>query len=145
MGSDVALPMAQKHRLRASTVTYEFIWVDSPIGKLKLVAKGDALAGVLWENERKKRVVLEPLSESRGSAVLAQAAQQLDDYFAGRRTRFDLKLDFKGTSFQQIAERPSARLMLSVLKFGRTVMCIGNTENSNEQTQIAHLPWGGIE
>lgn len=30
-------------------MAYEFMWVDAPAGKLRLVAKGDALAARWWE------------------------------------------------------------------------------------------------
>ncbi|MYM31285.1 methylated-DNA--[protein]-cysteine S-methyltransferase [Duganella sp. CY15W] len=80
---------------------YDYMWVASPVGKLQLVAKGDALAAILWENERPNRVRLEPMIENRSSAVLAKVAGQLAEYFAGQRSRFEVKLDFKGTDFQQ--------------------------------------------
>ncbi|SFB78113.1 methylated-DNA-[protein]-cysteine S-methyltransferase [Parapedobacter composti] len=34
-------------------------------------------------------------------AALAVAAEQLQEYFAGERTTFQLRLDFRGTAFQQ--------------------------------------------
>jgi methylated-DNA-[protein]-cysteine S-methyltransferase len=82
-------------------MSYEYLWIDSPVGKLQLVAKGDALAAILWEVERSGRVKLEPWTENRNHPVLMQAAQQLAEYFAGQRKRFDLPLDFKGTEFQK--------------------------------------------
>ncbi len=82
-------------------MSYEYMWVDSPIGRLRLVAKGDALAGILWEVERAKRVDFTPWSENTESAVLQETAEQLQQYFAGKRDRFDVKLDFKGTEFQK--------------------------------------------
>ena len=33
--------------------------------------------------------------------MLAEAERQLAEYFAGRRTKFSLKLDFAGTAFQR--------------------------------------------
>ncbi|SHN41836.1 methylated-DNA-[protein]-cysteine S-methyltransferase [Duganella sacchari] len=80
---------------------YDYMWAASPVGKLQLVAKGDVLAAILWENERPNRVRLEPMIENRSSAVLAKVAEQLAEYFAGQRSRFEVKLDFKGTDFQQ--------------------------------------------
>ena len=82
-------------------IVYEYRWVDSPVGKLCLVAKGDALAAILWQADRPGRVTLEPRVENRDSAVLAKVAGQLDQYFAGRLSRFDVPLDFKGTAFQK--------------------------------------------
>jgi len=38
----------------------------------------------------------------KGNALMGRAAQQLNEYFAGKRTHFDLPLDLgSGTAFQQ--------------------------------------------
>ncbi len=79
--------------------TYRFI--DSPVGQLKLIAKGPRLAAVLWENDRPNRVLLGPMSEDAGSDILDRTERQLGEYFAGRLQRFDLELEFHGTAFQQ--------------------------------------------
>ncbi|MRW93274.1 methylated-DNA--[protein]-cysteine S-methyltransferase [Duganella sp. FT80W] len=82
-------------------MAYECMWVDSPVGKLRLVAKGDALAAILWEVDRPDRVKLAPLVDNPDNVVLNQVAQQLSEYFTGRRSGFNVKLDFKGTEFQR--------------------------------------------
>jgi methylated-DNA-[protein]-cysteine S-methyltransferase len=79
----------------------EYLWMDSPVCKLRLVAKGDALVGILWETERADRVRLDPMVENPANLVLKQAAQELAEYFDGKRERFDVKLDFTGTEFQK--------------------------------------------
>lgn len=48
-------------------MSYEYMWMDSPIGKLRLVANKNGLAGNLWEIER---VNLEPLFENMENAIL---------------------------------------------------------------------------
>lgn len=73
----------------------------SPVGVLTLAASGQGLAAVLWEKDDPARVRLGPRAEASGHPVLEAAARQLDDYFAGRRQRFDLPLDFRGTDFQK--------------------------------------------
>ncbi len=35
--------------------------------------------------------------------ILAETKRQLDEYFSGQRTRFDLPLSFRGTTFQKAA------------------------------------------
>ena len=76
-------------------------WVDSPIGRLKLVATDDGLTGILWEQERPGRVRLSALAEDPSHAVLVEAERQLSEYFHGRRQTFTLTLDFAGTAFQR--------------------------------------------
>jgi methylated-DNA-[protein]-cysteine S-methyltransferase len=73
----------------------------SPVGTLTLVATDDGLAAVLWENDPPGRVRLDLVAEENGHPVLVEAERQLNEYFAGRRTRFELKLDLSGTAFQK--------------------------------------------
>ncbi|EJM97069.1 methylated-DNA--[protein]-cysteine S-methyltransferase [Herbaspirillum sp. YR522] len=75
--------------------------IASPVGQLTLVARGDALCAVLWQDDRATRVPLGTLLDDPQRPVLLLAQRQLDDYFAGRRTAFDLPLDFAGTDFQK--------------------------------------------
>jgi len=82
-------------------MSYTFITLPSPVGELKLVANGARLAAILWENDKPGRVRLGPMTEAPDNPLLQQAAQQLEEYFAGRRDRFDLELDFVGTEFQK--------------------------------------------
>lgn len=81
------------------TFTYRFI--DSPVGQLKLIARGPRLAAVLWEKDRPNRVLLGAMSEDDGSDILDRTELQLAEYFAGQRQRFELELEFHGTDFQQ--------------------------------------------
>jgi methylated-DNA-[protein]-cysteine S-methyltransferase len=74
--------------------------MKSPVGQLQLVASDDGLAGVLWGKEDVDRVRLNIIGEDRKHPVLLEAERQLDEYFAGRRRKFTLKLDFAGTEFQ---------------------------------------------
>jgi len=82
-------------------MSYAYKTMDSPVGQLKLVARGAKLAAILWENDRPDRVRLGPMHEDPQCPVLLQAEQQLAEYFAGRRDRFELPLDFVGTAFQK--------------------------------------------
>ena len=93
--------------------TYRFI--DSPVGPLKLVAKGEALAAILWENDRPNRVLLGAMSEDLDSDLLGRTEQQLTEYFTGTRRCFDLPLDFHGTAFQK-----SVWQALLAIPFGET-------------------------
>jgi methylated-DNA-[protein]-cysteine S-methyltransferase len=78
-----------------------YTWVDSPVGRLKLVASDNGLAAILWEKEQPRRVRIDAQSEDAGHPVLVEAACQLNEYFGGWREAFALKLDFAGTPFQR--------------------------------------------
>ncbi len=74
--------------------------IASPVGELTLTATDEALTGVWFETSRH----VPPLQEVErrpGGEVLRETRRQLDEYFAGARTEFDLPLEFTGTPFQQ--------------------------------------------
>jgi methylated-DNA-[protein]-cysteine S-methyltransferase len=80
---------------------FVFKTVDSPVGKLKLVASDQGLAAVLWENDRVGRVRLGDLAEDEAHPILVETERQLKEYFAGKRKQFSVGLDIRGTSFQR--------------------------------------------
>ncbi|MFK3775129.1 methylated-DNA--[protein]-cysteine S-methyltransferase [Pseudomonas sp. NPDC089406] len=78
-----------------------FTLMQSPVGVLTLVARGDSLAAVLWEHERENRVRLGELHRDDDHPTLRDTARQLGEYFVGERRQFELALDFVGTEFQR--------------------------------------------
>lgn len=74
--------------------------MTSPVGELILVASDAGLAGILWPGDNPRRVSLNVVATNAGHPVLVDTEHQLKEYFAGKRTRFDLPLDFVGSVFQ---------------------------------------------
>jgi methylated-DNA-[protein]-cysteine S-methyltransferase len=74
--------------------------VDTPVGPLLLAATERGLVRVAYTREDHDRV-LDQLATSisprvlRAPARLEGAAREIEEYFAGRRSRFDLPLDFR--------------------------------------------------
>ena len=81
------------------SLVYKF--VETPVGKLKLVASDKGLTAILWENDSPRRVPLIDLVHGDKHPVLVQVEDQLKEYFAGSRRAFDIPLDMRGTSFQK--------------------------------------------
>jgi methylated-DNA-[protein]-cysteine S-methyltransferase len=79
----------------------QFERIASPLGTMLIVAEGDALAGVYFEGQRWQREVGADWHASATHPVLRATRSQLDEYFAGRRVRFDLPLAVRGTPFQR--------------------------------------------
>lgn len=65
--------------------------ISSPIGNLVIEEQDGVITALRWSNER----------ASNGSPLLAEAAQQLDAYFAGALSDFDLPLRPAGTDFER--------------------------------------------
>ena len=82
-------------------MSFAYKIMESPIGKLKLVASDKGLVAVLWENDRPSRVRLEELVEENRHPVLVETERQLGEYFAGKRKTFSVVLDVRGTPFQK--------------------------------------------
>ncbi len=74
--------------------------VDSPIGKLKLVASPEGLVAILWDNDNPRRVRLNDVVENRSDRILLRTETELKEYFAGKREAFTVPLDMRGTPFQ---------------------------------------------
>jgi methylated-DNA-[protein]-cysteine S-methyltransferase len=70
-------------------------YIDSPVGRLALEADDDFVIGVRWAGPG------EHAPGTTDSAVLKEAARQLDRYFKGGLRRFDLPLAARGTDYQK--------------------------------------------
>jgi len=74
--------------------------MPSPIGPLFLVADDEGLREIRFELERRAHT---PQAHwEHAPHKLAEVRRQLDEYFAGERTTFDLPLKPLGTEFQQL-------------------------------------------
>ena len=81
----------------------------TPVGMLTLVASDRGLRAVLWPKLSPQRAGISPRPHrNQAHPILQKTVQQLDEYFAGSRTSFDLPLDLEGTRFQLAAWRSLA-------------------------------------
>ena len=81
-------------------MSYLYKTMRLPVGQLTLVGSDRGLAAVLWEDDDPSRVRLGDIKEATSHPVLLRAQQQLEQYFAGKRRKFTVKLDPAGTDFQ---------------------------------------------
>jgi len=82
-------------------MSFAYKFIKSPVGELKLIAKDDKLAAILWENDDPSRIPMPEMEEDAGRPVLVETARQLEEYFAGQRSQFDVPTNFQGTEFQR--------------------------------------------
>ena len=92
--------------------------IDSPIGPLTLAGRGSALTNL--------RMVDQTYEPSRADwspdpRAFADAVEQLDAYFAGELTDFDIELDLRGTEFQRRVWEA-----LLTIPYGETTVVRGN-------------------
>lgn len=71
----------------------------SPLGPLTLVGDDDVLVGLHFEDRTHPPDPADLGTHDPES--LSDARRQLDEYFAGERTTFDLAIDPRGTDFQR--------------------------------------------
>ena len=91
-----------KFRSTSEKVNCVFRIFDSPIGRLKLVARDSALVAILWVPDRPGRVDPGPMDWDGEHPVLLETERQLRQYFAGDRSSFNLPVDISQlTSFQR--------------------------------------------
>jgi methylated-DNA-[protein]-cysteine S-methyltransferase len=88
---------------------------QSPLGKIILATTDLGICGLYFHDQR----YFNGTTNWQKSAhpILDSAAQQLDEYFDGKRKKFDLKLDLNvhGTAFQQAVWQA-----LLTIQFGKT-------------------------
>jgi methylated-DNA-[protein]-cysteine S-methyltransferase len=90
---------SQRRKVKMMSLAYKVI--ESPIGKLKLVASDKGLVAILWENDSPRRVRLSELVADEQHPVIVETERQLGEYFAGKRKAFSVALDMRGTRFQK--------------------------------------------
>lgn len=94
---------------------------NSPIGELTLLATDDGLVAIDWSDDTGHHTAV-PAGDHvddvspNGHPHLRRAGDQLDEYFDGRRTEFDVPLAASGTAFQHQAWDALVRI-----PFGETV------------------------
>ncbi|MBC7441702.1 MAG: methylated-DNA--[protein]-cysteine S-methyltransferase [Ramlibacter sp.] len=82
-----------------TSIETSLIRLPSPIGRLELTSDGEGILSL--SIERDGHLPLEDSAEAP-SPLLAQAARELTEYFAGTRTTFDVPVrPRQGTSFQK--------------------------------------------
>ena len=74
--------------------------LDTPLGRMRLARTPNGLAGLWFEGQRHHPGEL-TAPRHDDDALLREAAVQVQRYFAGTLTRFDLPLDLLGTAFQR--------------------------------------------
>lgn len=96
---------------RTDTAALDTSTLESPVGQLTLIVSVKGLRAILWPDDEPARAGLDDVLLQPGTGeILAETARQLEQYFAGSRTRFDLPLDLEGRAFQLAAWQALAEI-----------------------------------
>lgn len=81
----------------------QYSWIDpTPVGRLLVAGTDEGLKYLVFEHPKSRLRHQIPRSGwIQDDTVFVAVRQQLDEYFAGRRTQFDLPLAADGTEFQK--------------------------------------------
>ena len=113
--------------------TLRYLRHDSPIGTLLLAASEQGLRAIYMSRQR--HVPDEPeqnwkpvtREDAAQCAILERAREQLDEYFAGARSQFDLPLDLVGTAFQRSVWKGLCGIAFgATISYGELARRIGN-------------------
>jgi methylated-DNA-[protein]-cysteine S-methyltransferase len=103
--------------------------VDSPVGTLTLTASDGYLTGMSMNGQRHAP---EPAPDSRvDPAWFAEIVGQLDAYFAGALTQFDIPVKLDGTEFQRrVWSQLQAIPYGETISYGELARRVGNPKAS---------------
>ena len=99
-------PAGNKVSTESVPLALNYLLLASPLGTLRLWSNGRQLVQIEFGD----RKAVPEGARQQGDAVLQSAGEQLEEYFAGTRRRFDLPLAPKGTDFQQSVWRALAEI-----------------------------------
>ena len=92
--------------------------INTPVGHLSLIEDQDALVAVEWG----------AVANSDDSTLLLETKTQLNAYFDGRLTEFDLPLSPSGTAFQQQVWAEMRKIPYGKLRtYGNLAVAIGSS------------------
>jgi methylated-DNA-[protein]-cysteine S-methyltransferase len=103
--------------------------IDSPIGPLTLAADGERLTQLSMHEQR--HALAPALDARRDDAWFAPITEQLEAYFAGELTSFDVALEMHGTEFQRrVWEGLRGIPYGTTLSYGELAGRVGNAKAS---------------
>ena len=97
--------------------------MDSPVGRLEIIARGGSIVGLTIE--RDGELPHDSMPEEK-STVLVTATRQLGEYFAGKRREFSVPVSLAGTQFQQSVWNSLAAIPFGTVRsYGEVGMTTG--------------------
>jgi methylated-DNA-[protein]-cysteine S-methyltransferase len=104
--------------------------INSPVGKLTLIASGQGLHAILWDVDHHNpnyEKMISDLRQSKKEKTILKTTHQLAEYFQGKRKIFDLPLVHNGTDFQRKAWEQLLKIpYAATISYGEQAAKIGD-------------------
>lgn len=93
------------------------LFIESPIGRIEIKASAEFINALLFTNKLQSQDMVMDTQESINGKhpLIQECARQLREYFTGKRMKFELPLQQKGTEFQQKVWNELAAIPLAIL------------------------------
>lgn len=109
-------------------MTYSYL--DSPVGRLLIAGDDRSIVHVQFPHHGNARLPQADWTES-ARGLVGEALRQLGEYFAGRRTKFDLPLAPRGTEFQRTVWKSLQDIPYGqTISYGELAKRVGNPKAS---------------
>jgi len=108
----------------------KYCHIDSPVGTLLIACDDEAIRRIDFPRNGKPAQPESGWSQSN-SGLLQEAAEQLREYFSGRRTVFTVPLQPEGTEFQRMVWRHLRNIPYGqTISYGELAKWLGNPKAS---------------
>jgi methylated-DNA-[protein]-cysteine S-methyltransferase len=122
----------------APDIPTRFDILDSPVGRILLTGDDRALTGLFMMDKGGHPEQAGP-DWIQGADACSAAADQLEEYFAGKRTEFDLPLAPRGTDFQRSVWTELARIPFGeTTSYGEIALSIGKSLLASRAVGLAN-------
>ncbi|MCP4746847.1 MAG: methylated-DNA--[protein]-cysteine S-methyltransferase [Desulfobacteraceae bacterium] len=107
---------------------YCYTYYESPVGALLLAGDTSSLRVINFPGEKKRRRLPQP-GWKKNRSVFKTVCEQLDAYFQGRLTVFDIPIAYAGTPFQRNVWQALRTIAYGrTWSYGRLAKAIGNAK-----------------
>ena len=112
-------------------MTTYYTRIESPIEPLLLASDGESLTSLFMVTQRHGPFFSESWKRDDNAKPFAEARRQMEAYFAGELTEFDLPLNMTGTEFQKTVWRELLNIPFGVtISYGELAERVGNPSAS---------------
>ncbi len=112
-------------------MTTYYTRIESPIESLLLSSDGESLTSLTMVTQRHGPFFSETWIHDDNAKPFVEARKQLEAYFAGELTEFDLPLNMRGTEFQrQVWQKLQTIPFGMTISYGELAELVGNPNSS---------------